>query len=688
MVAKHARSASDAPQGRFAWTLAAWLLVLVVSVPTFIWFARTWVVTPDGSWYLLQGWNIVSGRGQVDEDGEPVVYRGPVLAGVIGLFMLVFGRDVDAVAWAVRVLALANPLLMYFLVRRVSGWPVAGLIAAALVALFGYHARLSQAFNIDAPMLTVYLLAFLTLLGAVRRDSALLALLSGLLLGASILTKETAFVGLPIGLFAALLLGWNLRGFLLHYAGVLVVCLPWWIRIWRITGEVYLVGRMPTGLVYPIVAAPIVLALAAILLYRSGVLARLLSRPRRRRSIVWFLVAAWVVSFSVLLFAKSSTLGIAGNVSLRTYVTGELLPVTALLPAFPIALAYLIYKAVRGEGLWEIYLILLLLHVPPSLLAFVEAWNQRQYIIPQALLLGAFAALVVEAGAMAARGRGTRRWVGGSVAALLTVFVLASAASEVQAMVRDPGPSAKRPSDENGEAVREMGTWMAENVPEGETILTTHLYRRQLAFRDDARHTLIDFRVDCERGWKSVRAARCKPGEDVAQTLAQPTVWFLMGRNCDQAAALSVPDMLRQMEEANSEYLMITNGPPHVEPWGWAPGLVESGAFEVAHSSPLVDSDPRTGEGSGLFLLKRTGREPAPVSARMDAKTVLQLIKCHKADHGPRYKEEIRADFPTGIRLQPLDAVHGGPLLQARPSIRAQKEISRVYPESAGRPKP
>ena len=80
MAAKPARQAPGAPRGRFLWSLAALLLVLVVSVPTLVWFAHTWVVTPDGSWYLLQGWNIVSGRGQTGEDGQPVTYRGPVLA--------------------------------------------------------------------------------------------------------------------------------------------------------------------------------------------------------------------------------------------------------------------------------------------------------------------------------------------------------------------------------------------------------------------------------------------------------------------------------------------------------------------------------------------------------------------------------------------------------------------------------
>ena len=90
--------------------------------------------------------------------------------------------------------ALANPLLAYYLVKRISG-PVAGLIAAGLVALCGYY--VTNTFSLDAALLTLYLLSLLTLLAAIQRDSSLLAFLSGLFLGASILTKETAFVSLP-----------------------------------------------------------------------------------------------------------------------------------------------------------------------------------------------------------------------------------------------------------------------------------------------------------------------------------------------------------------------------------------------------------------------------------------------------------------------------------------------------------
>ncbi len=89
---------------------------------------------------------------------------------MIGLSMLLLGRDVESLAWMVRLLALLNPPLLYLLVKRVSG-PASGLLAAALVALFGYTAALTISFNVDAAALTAYLLSVLVLLAAVRARS-------------------------------------------------------------------------------------------------------------------------------------------------------------------------------------------------------------------------------------------------------------------------------------------------------------------------------------------------------------------------------------------------------------------------------------------------------------------------------------------------------------------------------------
>jgi 4-amino-4-deoxy-L-arabinose transferase-like glycosyltransferase len=208
--------------------LAVFPLIAILSVPPLLWFAHHWtVIGNDAARYLFAGSELVSSRGLQTLSGIWHINggHGPGLPALIGPLILVFGRDTEALAWAVRLLALLNPLLAYFLVKRFSN-PLAGLIAAALVTLFGYNVKAANAFNIDAVLLMLYLSALLALLAAIRRDNSTLALLSGVLLGASILTKETAFVSLPLALLAALLLEWELRGALWHYLGMVLVCLP------------------------------------------------------------------------------------------------------------------------------------------------------------------------------------------------------------------------------------------------------------------------------------------------------------------------------------------------------------------------------------------------------------------------------------------------------------------------------
>jgi 4-amino-4-deoxy-L-arabinose transferase-like glycosyltransferase len=132
-----------------------------------------------------------------------------------------------------RLTALLNPLLAYFLAKRLSG-PLAGLLAAALLTLYGFNVQSTFVINIDALLLTFNLLALLALIAAIksRGASLVLAFLSGLLLGVSVLTKETAFANIPLALLGVLLLDWSLHAALWHYLGAALVCLPWWVWRW------------------------------------------------------------------------------------------------------------------------------------------------------------------------------------------------------------------------------------------------------------------------------------------------------------------------------------------------------------------------------------------------------------------------------------------------------------------------
>src|SRR5215207_7899974 len=336
--------------------LAVFPLVLALSILPLIWFGRNWIAETDGSRYLLLGWNLISGEGYTLL-GDTYTLRGPGFPGLLGGLMLLFGRDVESLAWTARLLTLANPVLMYFLIKRIAG-PTAGLLAAAMVTLFGYTATFIEAFNIDAFELTVYLLVAL-----------------------------------------GLLIGCSFRGVILHYTGVVAVCLPWWVWVWAASGHVYLLNRFPSkSVILAIVAA---LALTALLVgasyWRSGIVARLLANEQWRRGIGWCVVLAPTAVLLVLVVGSSylATGDSKPNTTLG-YIVEQLGGDIRLWYLLPFAGVYVLWETVRGNRLWGFYLALLVLHVPVLLIVLQNQWATRQWLIPEALLCGALAGLVVK----------------------------------------------------------------------------------------------------------------------------------------------------------------------------------------------------------------------------------------------------------------------------------------------------
>ncbi len=133
--------------------LAVIPLIAILSVPPLLWFGHhPWtIIGKDTPRYLFAASELVSG-GSLDSLAGISNYNGghgPVLPALIGFLILLFGRDTESLVWAVRLLALFNPLLAYFLAKRLSG-SLAGLLAAALLTLFGYNVKSTFMLNIDA----------------------------------------------------------------------------------------------------------------------------------------------------------------------------------------------------------------------------------------------------------------------------------------------------------------------------------------------------------------------------------------------------------------------------------------------------------------------------------------------------------------------------------------------------------
>ena len=624
----------------FSWAdLEVITLILILSVPSLIWFGHNWtLIGNDAARYLLSGSQFISGRALEDLNtiSEFNGGHGPGLPALIGALILLFGHDTAELVWAVRLLALLNPLLAYFLVRRISG-TTAGLIASALVALLSYNVKATIAVNLDALLLTFYLLALLTLLEAIRRNGSLLALLSGVLLGCSILTKETAVVNVPLALLAVLLLDWELRGALWHYLGVVLVCLPWWIWAYSATGEIYLIDRLPVRLQVVVLVATATVFVLAAGAYASGIIARFLAEEHRRRWSGWFVVFAWTVLLTGLLLATAAhALGKVSFEDLRVYLADLLAPSIVVVPTMVVGVGYVAWKAIRQNGPWTLIALALLFQMPVSLLVTVERWALRQFLIPQTLVFCVLAALVVAAGEAAWQERRyTGRLIGASITALLAILLLVSSAKTVQALLLENSPRGSVRQHGVAPQVPQMIDWMDENVPEGEHILIVAepainvAQANYLMFLDAGRHRWTKLRLD--QGICQPRPniqIKCDPDQNAISRIPPDAAWVQsIGGRC-RVVSLSMSNLLEQLRQNNSDYVLISGS-------NVFPGILElpsplqaSNAFEVVHAERAQRAG--VGANQGVILLKSTGRVPKAVPTQMDARTAFSLVHCEQ----------------------------------------------------------
>jgi len=632
-------------------------LILILSLPPLLWFGHhSTVFGNDTARYLLAGSQLITGEALEDLDtiSEFNGGHGPGLPAMVGFLILLFGRETETVVWALRLMALLNPLLAYLLVKRVSN-PVAGLIAAALLILFAFNVRSLVAINIDALQLTFYLLSLLALLGAIVRGSILLALLSGLLLGVDVLTKETAIVNLPLALLAVLLLDWDLRGAIWHYLGVALVCLPWWTVVYLATGEVYLVDQLPAGLRISLLAAAVVVAVVAVVAYVSGVVERFLASERRRRWSGLSVAIVWtILLLGTLLATASYALGQITFETLRLFLAQLLEPAVVVVPVLLAVVGYSAWKAFRENGAWRILALAILFQAPVCLLLTVQRWAWRQFLVPQTLVFCVLAALVVAAFLAAWRGRGGVYRVAVAVgAAVLAVLLLASSVQAVRALLPEDLSGGFTKHERVAPQANGMVGWMADNVPAGERILIVSEsfinvpQANYLRYLDGGRHEWTTLHLD--QGSCTPRPnvqINCDPDQNAISKIPPDALWVQRMVSECKVISISASNLMEQSHRADAEYVATYGERRFPAILGLPPALRASGAFDLAHAN--LSGRRKTGEKRGVVLLKSIGETPAAVPTRMNASTAFMLKRCEQAQ-GPGYEKWLRSRFPNGV---------------------------------------
>jgi 4-amino-4-deoxy-L-arabinose transferase-like glycosyltransferase len=631
-------------------------LIVVLSVLPLIWFGHHWTVYGnDTGRYLLAGLQFITGKTLEDLNtiSEYNGGHGPGLPVLVGSLILLFGRDTVEIVWALRLISLLNPLLAYFLVKRIST-PVAGLIAAALVSLLAFNVKSPVAINIDAMQMMFYLLSLLALLRAIKRGGTLLALLSGALLGIAILTKETAIVDLPLALLAVLLLDWHVRGALWHYLGVALVCLPWWVLVYFATGEVYLVGQLPAGLRISMLAAAVTFVVVAVVAYGSGAVDRFLADKRRCRWSGMFFAIAWTILLSGMLLATASyALGVVTLEILKLFLTNLLEPVIVVVPTLFAVIGYTAWKAFRENGAWRLLALAMLFQAPVCLLLTVQRWAPRQFLVPQTLVFCALAALLVAACAAAWRVRGAHRMAAAVVTAALAVLLLTSSVQTVRALLPEDLSGGFTGHKRVATLANGMIKWMDENVPEGERILlVSEAYinvpeANYLMYLDGGRHEWTTLHLD--QGSCVPRPnvqINCDPDQNAISRIPPDALWVqAIGGGC-RVMSLSASNLLEQSRRSGADYLAISSDHVSSALLELPTALRASGATTLAYAR--IVQGPRYGTKQGVVLQRLTGQEPETAPARMNTITAYGLKRCEQAQ-GPGYEDRIRSRFPNGI---------------------------------------
>jgi 4-amino-4-deoxy-L-arabinose transferase-like glycosyltransferase len=299
--------------------------------------------TYDDAKYVGIGRNVLDGRGPLNVFGATFLKHAPVWPVFIVLPERLAGIHPIAVGQFTNALSGAAILIML----GALGWrarPALGALAAVTLLAQPYFLDLARTAGIDLPSIAItfayVLLGFL----AVRRESLLLAALSGLLFGCGFLIKEAILPFAPVPFLAAIVwgTGWVSIGRLAAATlATASISTAWWFATYaEHTGEVYRVGY-PAWTLGPAaiaIALCVALGLAAGPISRrlnpatlANATARLPSAVRAHgRSItgltltaVWVLLLVWVFNGT----SKLQGAGLFNADQIRTYLSGPFYPV-------------------------------------------------------------------------------------------------------------------------------------------------------------------------------------------------------------------------------------------------------------------------------------------------------------------------------------------------------------------------
>jgi 4-amino-4-deoxy-L-arabinose transferase-like glycosyltransferase len=228
------------------------LLGLILLVATMVLFPlRRLYGSADAAMYLGRALNLYNGRGYVDHSWSPVLSRGPIFPLLLAASFELFGPSILHALWVVRVFFVLNTLLIYLLGARLYGtWPgfTASLLVLTSIVINQYSSRVLL--DVVLPFFMILFVYCLYL--AFDKASYPWALASGVVLGIAFLTKEMAIIFVPLPFLVALSYvrcrGWGSLLLALCCAAAFCLALaPWVVHGLRVSSAVSLDHQLGAG---------------------------------------------------------------------------------------------------------------------------------------------------------------------------------------------------------------------------------------------------------------------------------------------------------------------------------------------------------------------------------------------------------------------------------------------------------
>jgi 4-amino-4-deoxy-L-arabinose transferase-like glycosyltransferase len=219
-----------------------WILILLLGICLFVTHDIT--VSDDLGKYMNFGLNVYLGKGYVDIDGEPLYFRGPLFSWLIAFAFWLLGPSPWSAFWVVRVFCILNPLMLYFLGKKMVNKQVG--IGAALLALSSYTICHWSYRHIDGAWPFFVLCTILLLYTGFEKKKAAYFAAAGFTLALGYLIKESSILLLPLPFFVLIWVqSYRKEREYFKYLGYYLLTfalpvLPWIFYVFMNTGDIKL----------------------------------------------------------------------------------------------------------------------------------------------------------------------------------------------------------------------------------------------------------------------------------------------------------------------------------------------------------------------------------------------------------------------------------------------------------------